>query len=178
MAPQLFPARARERVVTLCVLCVHSRPYTCVCVLCVRAGWNNICSDPTSVVIPKTMYYNITGPCFHLLTHCVFIFLMHSAYIVPIFCLYFQSATQFKCIVCVRPFISVACLLEHPRGGHILGSGKSAAHFSCYTHFLISCLASPLNIILVALGIGSVSYCEGQIRAHTRTTHTHTHTQT
>lgn len=51
--------------------------------------------------------------------------------------------------------------------------GNAAAHFGRRTRFLISCLSPPLNIILVASGIGSVSYVEGQNRhVHIRTPHT------
>ena len=63
-------------------------------------------------------------------------------------------------------------------GSH-LQFGKMLQHTLQLLHTLsdILSLSPPLNIILVASGIGSVSYWEGQNRhTHIRTHHTHTHT--
>ena len=78
----------------------------------------------------------------------------------------------------VRP--SISAYWSNPLGGcggveHVQVRGNAAAHFGYATHTL-SDILSPLNIILavVASGIGSVSYWEGQ-NTHTQIHHTHPH---
>lgn len=106
-------------------------------------------------------------------SHAVFLYLMHSAYVVLILYLTFRALLSFKCTLRVRPSIPVACVLAHPWGGHISssGGGNAAAHFSWRAHFLVSCLFFPLNFRLrvAAPGISSVSYWEGQKQTHTHT---------
>lgn len=107
-------------------------------------------------------------------SHAVFLYLMHSAYVVLISCLTFRALLSFKCTLRARPsipFLWRAYWRTLGAGTYLVGGGDAAAHFSWRAHFLVSCLFFPLNFRLrvAAPGISSVSYWEGQKQTHTHT---------